>query len=137
MSAKQKVMELIKKKQKQNKAYRTKSAKRLGPKTIVLEFVEEMENLREEVGDNAVEFDSGLLRIAGLLESRILAIDPGANVIVHWNKENDIENWKDLRVDGVTIEWSRFYLGKNPFSDPSRYIDVGSLFLEGFMEGTD
>lgn len=130
-------MDLIKKKQEQNKAYKTKSAKRLGPKTIVLEFVEEMENLRQEVGDNAAEFDSGLARIAGLLESRILAIDPDANVIVHWNKENEVENWKDLRVEGVTIEWSRFYLGKNPFSDPTGYIDIGSLFLEGLIEETN
>jgi len=130
-------MDLIKKKQQQNKAYKIRSAKRLGPKTIVLEFVEEMENLRQEVGDDAVEFDIGLTRIAGLLESRILAIDPHANIIVHWNKENQVESWKDLRVEGVTIEWSNLYLGKNPTSDPIRYIDIGCLFLEGLIEETN
>jgi hypothetical protein len=125
---------MIKKKQQRSKAYKDKSAKRKGPKTIVLEFVNDIENLREEAGDSAVVFDEGLNRHASLLESRILAIDPGAEITVHWNDEAKVEDWKNLRVDGVTITWSSFYLGKHPFNSKQTYIDVGALFLEGFLE---
>lgn len=126
-------MEMIKKKQKQNNAYRTRSARRTGPKTIVLEFVEEVEELRQQT-DDVTTFDEGLTRIAGLFESRIIAIDPDANITIHWNNESNIKEWQELRVEAVTIEWSRFYLSKHQFKDKVMFIDVGALFLEGFLD---
>lgn len=134
MSAKQRVMDLIKKKQQQNKVLKTRSAKRLGPKNIVLEFIGDMESMREEVGDNAAEFDAELKRIARLLESRMMALDPDVNIIVHWNRELHIDSWKDLRVEAVTVEWSRFYMRKNPNVNPSVHIDIGNLFIEGDLD---
>jgi len=126
--------DLIKARVAKNKRFKSKSARRAGPKTIVLEFVEEFENLRQEAGDSLLEFDSGLTRLGGLLESRLQAIDPSVEVSIQWNDEQNTENWKELRVDAVTITWSSFYLGKHPFNDKTTYIDIGGLFLEGFLD---
>jgi len=137
MSNKKRIKDLIKARVAKNRIFKTKSAKRAGPKTIVLEFIEEFEKLREEVGDSLIEFDSGLSRLGGFLESRLQAIDPDVDISIQWNNEHDTENWKDLRVDSVTITWSSFYIGKHMFSDKVFHIDIGSLFLEGVFEDTE
>ena len=130
--AKKKVMALIKKRQQLNKSYKTKAAKRLGPSGIVLQFIEAMEKVLNEA-KGPLDFETGLEREAGLLHDRMRCIDPDVNVQIAWNKEDTVEDWENLQVEGVKISWSRWYLGKNPFSDPEKYIDVSSLFLEGFI----
>jgi hypothetical protein len=127
-------MKMIEKQKSRSKAYKDKSARRKGPKTIVREFIDDMEELRIEAGDSAVIFDEGLNRNATLLESRLMAIDPGVHVQVHWNQEHKVEDWKDLRVEAVTITWSSFYLGKHPFNSKQTHIDVGALWMEGYLE---
>ena len=134
MSAKKRIEELIKKKISNTKRYKEKSARRAGPKTIILEFIEEFEKLREEAGDSLILFDSGLARLGSLLESRLMAIDPGIDIAIHWNEERTVEDWKELRVDAITLTWSRFYLKEHPFNGETTYIDIGGLFLEGFLD---
>ena len=134
MSAKQDILDKIKKKQKQIKAYKEKSARYQGPNSLVVDFIKEMELVKNNVGDNFVEFDTGLHRAASSLERKISSLDPGAHVIVHWNKEVEVNSWKELEVEAVSIEWSSFYLGKNPFNDKVTHIDIGALFLEGYLD---
>ena len=72
-----------------------------------------------------------------LLERRMRNIDPDVHLKIKWNDENKLSSkseWKDLRVEGVTIGWSKWYLGKHPFSDEEKYIDVAQLFIEGYFE---
>jgi len=134
MSARKQVENLIKKKIASTKRHKEKSARRLGPKTIILEFIDEFEKLREEVKDNVVLFNAGLAGLSTLLESRLMAIDPGIDILVHWNNEYNVEDWKELRVDAITLTWSKFYLKENPFSGKVTHIDIGGLFLEGFLD---
>lgn len=130
--AKKKVMDLIKKRQAKNKSYKEKVARRLGPNGIVLQFIEAMETiLREAKGP--LDFETGLEREAGLLHDRMRCVDPGVKIQIIWNREDVVENWEDLQVDGVRIFWSKWYLGKNPFSDDEKYISVASLFMEGIL----
>ena len=134
MSAKKRIAKLIKKKIAKTKKHKDKSARRVGPRTIILEFINEFEKLREEAGDSVILFDSGLQTLSILLEERLMAIDPDIDISVHWNNEREVEDWKELRVDGVTLTWSRFYLKEHPFNDETTYVDIGALFLEGFLD---
>lgn len=134
MSMKKRIKDRIKKKIASTKRYKAKSARRIGPKTIILEFIDEFEKLREESSDDVLSFDLGLTGLSKLLESRLMAIDPGIKITIHWNDENEVDNWQDLRVDAITLNWSRFYLREHPFNDETTYIDIGCLFLEGFLD---
>ena len=134
MSAKSRIEKLIQKRIANTKRHKERSARRVGPKTIILEFINEFEKLREEAGDSAIIFDAGLGRLSILLDERLMAIDPGIEISIHWNNENEVEDWKELRVDAVTLTWSRFYLKEHPFNGETTYIDIGSLFLEGFLD---
>ena len=126
-------MDMIQKRQKQNKSYQTKAAQRLGPEGIVFQFMEAMESVLLE-SKGPLDFETGLQREAGFLHSRMRCIDPSVDVQIIWNKEDSTEDWQNLQVDAVRIVWSKWYLGKNPFSDPEKYIDVTSLFLEGHID---
>jgi hypothetical protein len=131
--AKKKVMDMIKRRTQSNKRYKTKAAQRLGPEGIVLQFIEAYEKMAAEA-KGPLDFETGLQREANMLFDRMRAIDPQVNVEIMWNNEDSTENWKDLQVDGVKITWSSFYLGKHPFSSPEKYIDVGSLMIEGHFD---
>jgi len=131
--AKKKVLALIEKRQKKNEAYKTKTAQRLGPNGIVLQFIEAMDKVLNE-SKGPLDFELGLEREAGFLLSRLRCIDPNVDCAITWNREDIINNWQELCVEGVLIQWSKWYLGKNPFSDAEKYIDVGTLFLDGFIQ---
>jgi hypothetical protein len=130
--AKKKVMGLIKKRQKRNRSYRDKAAKRLGPNGIVSEFIHAMEKVVKEA-KGPLDFQTGLELEAGLLHDHMRCVDPDVDVQIVWNREDATEKWQDLQVEGVKITWSRWYLGKNPFSDTEKYIDISQLFLEGYF----
>lgn len=126
-------MAQIKKRQQKNKAYKDKAANRIGSKGIVLQFIKAMEEVLTEA-KGPLDFQTGLEREAYLLLDRMRCIDPGVDVTILWNKEDTVDDWKDLQVEGVKISWSSWYLGKNPFSDAEKHIDVASLFLEGDLD---
>lgn len=132
-SPKDEVMKLIAKKQRQSVAYKAKVAQRMGPYTIVAEFIKGMEKVVTE-SKNSLEFDTGLDREAALLYSRMKAIDPEVNLQVIWNNELNADNWQDLQAEGVLIRWSRFYLSKHNLEPAEKLIDIGSLFMQGLLD---
>ena len=123
---------MIRRRQQSNNSYKKKTAKRLGPNGIVLAFIQAIDEVRENA-KGPLDFEAGLEREAGLLLDRMRTIDPDVDIQISWGNENKIENWKELTVDGVLIKWSKFYLRKHQYIDTEKYIDVGSLFMEGYI----
>src|SRR5690606_11486742 len=126
-SAKQQVLDMIKKKRAKNKAYKNRVAKRMGPYGIVIEFIKAMEIVVQE-SESHMEFETSLEREATLLYDRFRAIDPEVHVQVVWNNELTVDTWQDLQVEGVKITWSKFWRGKHPLDEGTKYIDVAQLF---------
>lgn len=126
-------MKMIAAKQRRNTANKNRSAKRTKLQSIVVDFITAMEKVLNESMSH-LDFDTGMHREANMLESRIRAIDPGVHIQVIWNNEDTVNNWKDLQVEAIKVTWSSFYLGKHPFESPEKYIDVGSLFIEGYLD---
>ena len=122
------------KKRKDRRDADTKSKFR-GVYSITHAFITEMDELIE----NTQSFDAWYIEMewaAKRLEKRMRMLDPDVELMVMWNREGDItehSDWKTLRVDGVKITWSSWYLGKHPFNDKERYIDIGQLFIEGYF----
>lgn len=134
MSAKQRVLDKIKKKKENSKRFKARLARSKGLTSLVIEFLDAMELMRDGVGDSAVSFDQELGRLTSNLESNIKAIDPEVYIKICWNDEDKVEDWKDLRVEAVHVIWSQTYLDRNPGSAREAYVDIGSLFLEGFLD---
>lgn len=139
--AKDSVMKLIAKKQKKNAEHKARAAQRIGPNGIVIQFVEAMEKIAKEAKNN-IDYDTSLAREARLLNDNLKALDRDVNVEVVWfdspqeewdEVKSPDETWKLLHVEGVKIVWSDNYIIKNPEKSKELYIDVGSLFLEGFI----
>lgn len=130
--AKDEVMKLIAKKQQKNSAYKTRSAKRIGPNGIVMQFIDAMEKIRAD-SKNSIEFDTGLTAQARMLGDNMKALDNGVTVEVIW-AENETEDWKEIHVEGVKITWSDYHLAAFPQKSKELYIDVGSLFMEGLLD---
>lgn len=124
---------MIKRKQASIKSYKEKTAKRTGVYGIVAQFIDDMEKVSTE-SENPVDFGTGLQRESRLLLDRMKHTDPDVDIEIRWNRENSAETWKDLRVEGVLIKWSRFYLSKHNLHHPEKYIDVSQLFLEGYLD---
>ena len=129
-----KAWELINKKKKRIQEHRERKFR--GPKSIVCEFINNMDDALAEC-ETADAFYMTMQTHTNTMEKRMKFLDPGVNLEVVWADKNKMsteeEEWKYLRVDAVKVVWSRWYLGKNPFSDPEIYIDVGQLFVEGFF----
>jgi len=130
--AKKKILAKIKKRQELNKLYKTKAAKRLGLYGIVLQFIEATEKITTEATD-LFDFATGLEREAELLHDRIKCIDPKVNIQIMWNKEDTVEDWENLQVEGVRVIWSSFYKKNHPLCEPEKYIDISQLFIEGYI----
>jgi hypothetical protein len=120
----------------QKKAFRRKerknSALRRGPNIIVKEFLVACEELKEKV-PSVDAFYMELGDLTKKLDQEMKLLDPEVNLRVMWFKEAEAENLDDLRVDGVEISWSKFYLRKHPFIDTTKIVDFGYLFVHGYF----
>lgn len=127
------VWKLINKKK--NRIKEIKKRRFSGPYSIIAEFINAMDDATENCS-SADLFYLELKTATNTLDSRMKMLDPEIELKVMWNDENKLSSktdWRDLRVDGVKIMWSRFYLGKNPLVEAEKYIDVGQLFIEGYF----
>jgi hypothetical protein len=130
--------EAVKAMMKKRRARRAKEQKDAfrGPYSITHAFITEM----DEVTENAQSFAAWSMEMewaAKRLHKRMRTLDPDVDVKVMWNREGEItenSDWKTLRVDGVKITWSTWYIGKHPFNDKEKYIDIGQLFIEGYFD---
>lgn len=62
------------------------------------------------------------------LEQRLRGFDPGGKISVEFNVSEDLKNWEEQQVRGVTIWWSQAYIKKNNV-DPSYYIDLNQMLF--------
>ena len=131
-NAKQKMMAKIQKRANEIKVHKKRTSRR-EVETIVLDFLESIEKAKTETSHHS-DFDSRLHHDAELLYGSLKIIDPGVYIKVHWNDEENTENWQDLNVEGVRIHWSDKHMIDNPGEYPELYIDAAQLFLEGFLD---
>ena len=107
-----------------------------GPNSIVHAFITEM----DELSETCRTFDAWYMEmewVAKRLEKRMRTLDPDVTLKIMWNREGEItedSDWKELVAEGVHITWSTWYIGKHPFNDKEKYIDVGQLFIEGYFD---
>ena len=127
--AKKRVLALIKKKQK--RIIEHKKRKFRGPYSIVHEFINAMDDILEQSKTQEV-FSMNMQSAVNTFNNRMKLLDPEVDLRIVWNKSDD-DDWKSLRVDGIEITWSRFHLSKNNLKEPTKYIDVGMLFMEGYF----
>ena len=128
---KQRMMAKIKKRAGEIKRHKERTSRR-EVETIVLDFLESIEKAKADATHHS-EFESSLYHESERLYSSFKIIDPKVYIKVHWNNENQIEQWQDMDVDGVAIYWSDEYKLENKEEDDT-YIDAAHLFLEGFLD---
>jgi hypothetical protein len=131
--ARQAVLDKINKRAAKIQAKNRSRIKKRGLWSMTADFIKAMEIVKEESATH-FEFQMGLETEANKLYFDIKTLDPEVNVTIKWNKENVVDDWQDLMVQGVQVEWSRWHRGKHPLEAPSKYIDIGQLFLEGYFD---
>jgi hypothetical protein len=127
------VMKMIAKRQRKNAAFNKKAAELMGVNAIVLEFIDAMEKASKD-SKSGFEFNDAMNRASRVLSERMKRLDGGATLEVIWNQtEVKNETWRDLTAEGIRVVWSDDYIARNPSVNKETHIDVGSLFIEGFL----
>lgn len=126
-----KVLDMIKKKAKKFKEYRTNSSRSMTPEKIALRFIEDVDKAKCAAVDK-YDFEADLEKAAMIMENRLRAFDPYVDIEVSWSKQD--ETWKDLRVTGIFIKWSDVWKQANPDKDQEQMIDIGHMLLEGIFD---
>jgi len=134
--ARRQVLAKIANKRKEMREARRRIALGKGPWSIVAEFIRFMETART-TAKSVLDIETALRRGQAQLYMSLQDIDPDVDVKIVWHNEDDMENWQDMIVEGVHIVWSKFYRGKHPLEQPEKYIDVGSLWLQGYFSEYD
>ena len=133
-SIKQKMMAKIKKRASEIKRHKERTSRR-EVEAIVLDFLESVEKAKLNATHHS-DFESALFHEGERLYASFKLIDPNVYVKVHWNDEENLDNWQDMNVDAVRIRWSDTYILDNP-GEQDLYIDAAQLFLEGFLDEAD
>lgn len=131
--ARQAVLDKINKKAAKIQEKNRARIKKRGLRSMTADFIKAMEIVKEE-STTHFEFQLGLETEANKLYFDLKTLDPEVDVAIKWNKENMVDDWKDLMVQGIQVEWSRWYRGQHPLDAPTKYIDIGQLFLEGYFD---
>lgn len=132
ISPKDRVMKMIEKRMATTKVVNKRISANMGLNAIVLEFIESIEKISVDA-INAMDFEDGLNRASRILEMRMKGLDEDVRVDIIWHKEDDIDKWRDLKVDSVKVIWSDKFLKENPKCSKEYCIDVGVLMLEGLL----
>jgi hypothetical protein len=129
-NARKEVEELVKKRAKKINELRTNSSKKMTFEQIVYKFFKDMEHVYEVATD---QYDYSLLMdfACDAMKQRMQAIDQGCNMRV---VVNDAEDWKELRVTGVEITWSKNYVEKFPEKEKTTFVDVAHMLMDGLPE---
>lgn len=132
--AKQEVLKMIAKRQGRNTAIRNRENKRVGLYGIVSDFIVAMEKITSETPD-AITFEYALTKEMTMMERRIKSIDPSLEKLeIVWHKPDLMEKMEDLKIEGVRVTWSGFYMSKHPLELKEKYIDVMTLFLANHLQ---
>jgi len=124
--ARTQVLNDIRKKAKKINELRTNSKKSLTYNQVLYHFFQEIEEIYI-IAKDMYDFQYMLNTRSNLMHTRMKNLDYGVNLKLIWN---DTENWKELRLQGVSVDWSSSYLKANPLESSSVYIDVVNMLLE-------
>lgn len=130
MSAKSDVLDKIKKKSERFRECREESRGKFKPERAIVKFIEYTEKVKSEV-KSGVEYSAKVQSAWDTLVFLIKKIDAGALVNVKWYREDEAEDWRDLRVTGVQILWSEKYKKENPLEEGEFNFGVEDMFLAG------
>lgn len=127
MSIKSKVLEEVLKKAQKIRDRRVIAANNKSLESAAFDFFRNIEESRQIHG--GTKYDSDLFHQATRsLQERVRGFDTGTKVTVEFNVSEDLKNWEEQTVRGVTIWWSQAYIRKHGV-DPSLYIDVSAMLF--------
>lgn len=129
-SKKDKVLKLINKRKKKFKELRTNTSRGMSPNKIVLQYIEDINNARQN-SDDVHDFQTALNKATTLLENRLRAFDDDIHINVNWSNSDD---WKTMGVNGIHITWSKDYLEQHPDEHEKLNIDLGTLMMDGLFD---
>jgi hypothetical protein len=130
LSIKSDLLKQIDKKASQYKRQKDYAAGRISYKTIVADFIKAVENARIEA-KNGPDFYCQVSALQAKFTQRLQQIDPDILFEILWLKEEQAEEWKDLRVEGIQIKWGSKWLRSNPDVDPEITLKIEHLWMEG------
>jgi hypothetical protein len=126
------VLDMIEVRVKKNKTIRENTCRDKTHRQEVMRFLRDMEDLFCKAS-NEIEASTGIDGAADMLISRLRAFDPYVKANIIWNDadiEDGKQDWKQLKVIGVQITWSDYYIRFNPNADRSEYVDVMDLLFD-------
>jgi hypothetical protein len=127
MSIKKNLMIEIEKKAQKIREKRIEAANNKTLEIAVFDFFRNIEECRK-IHNNA-RYDHVLFAEAKRsLEERLRVFDFKIKVSVEFNVSEDLTNWEEQLVRGVTLWWSKSYIKKNNVH-PSLYIDVSQMLF--------
>lgn len=129
MNIKKDLLKKINKKSKEYKEYREYAAGKIKPEKIVSSFINEIEQAHVKC-TNGADFSYKVDAAITTMCRHIWKIDDMAIIDVVWNREEEAENWGDLRPIGVNIKWGEVWRKENPRLHGEQYISVEQLWLE-------
>lgn len=101
-------------------------------KQYVLKFIEEMEDIYVNNMESVMDFVSCYNSAREKLLGQLRCFDPDVRVEELWNNRKDWEDWKNYRILGVIIKWSKAHLKKNPNTDPEELVDASELLFSDY-----
>lgn len=125
-SEKDKMKDRVRKRAERYKKMREQSVRDKTYTQVIFEFLKEMEKVYS-IAKNDDDFKAMLDATCRLLDSKMKVFDHYVKMEIMWN---DGESFDTLRATGVTINWSPYYLRKNPGAQSPEYIDVTQFLLE-------
>jgi hypothetical protein len=123
------VLAEIDKRAKKIKDHKLSSSKVKSVKGTILDFLEEVEPIYS-IARTAWEFHAMTKLICESLDRKMRVYDSGVQMEVEWNNADD---WRELRVTGVRVQWSNWYQKKHNVAS-EQVIDVTLLLLEDTEE---
>jgi hypothetical protein len=124
------ILNKIKTKSKKFSELREESRGQFRPERAIAKFIDYTERAKLEV-KNGVEYASRMESALGTLTHQLRKIDGGVLINVKWYREDECEEWKDLRVTGVQVLWSEKWLKENPGVEGELNYGIDDMFLEG------
>jgi hypothetical protein len=127
MSIKSKLLEEINKKAQKIRDKRIDAANNKSLEAAIFDFFRNIEESRKVHGGTM--YDPNLFTQAKIsLQERVRGFDYKAKISVDFNVSEDLKNWEEQTVRGVTIWWSNIYIAKNN-CDPSLYTDISQMLF--------
>jgi len=124
MSTKKQVLDMINKRASRIKDIKKKSKRTNTATDLVVSFLDELESIYNTV--KSVDEFKHMVEIAAKgLDNQMRILDRGVKMEVQWT---DAEDWKDLKVTGVLVNWSSYYQKVHGVG-ACEYIDSTSLLF--------